>query len=830
MPDLAAHLNERSGSLNPKKGLVKRALREGKLVTFSGGNRSVYAAKLATSLADVLELAKSCVDDRKADTRVGRRGGGTECRTSNFREVRWLSKGQLHRATTAARGIAKSIDPDRDPFKVLKAVRGPDLLWSARGGPGDLGCWRALEDHVEQAFAGRAENTIQGYKGALAQLMFLAATRGWVRGREIHDETFDRIPSEWADTWNRWRDVAVSKIGKKDYGVSGGLRWLFLGLLEFGVSSPDMTFEEWETMIPMLEDFLASANLSTKRKSAVRAVHRALVAGKAIDAPIWDARKLQSDGLTILGHTTCHKLAHAYGSERAWLEARQDREAAWEGFPTKAQALRHPLYGLPAVLGFYCVPYGDAESYGLPSRGIGRSRNGGHATGLATGTVNSYLSHLGQFLGLWSRTFGTDWAEEDLRALCDPDRIVQFFHMLIRGELAMSRQGFKNALRIVGRIASPVITHGARQEKESHPERAEQLDALLIAAEQVSEIISAKQFTRVEGGAPTEGLLHRIRRSDGVAEQRSVARDVERAWTSGSRLHDSAKFSYEAIFTARQRLDRRLLAGLRVESWSDLVMHIAGGRRVDTKEAVAIRDSLQVAILQVVPMRRKTLASLKARWITRQGKLVRLSVRDYAIKGDRAKDKRDIADEHPEARWTVFNLADREPKEQEVAEREEVRAKKLGVASLFDLALLDAYMMPGGARSVLEEALGVKDSPYLWLPERWDQDRPPVGEEGSAPRLTPGNVTERIAGFQERASRALGIQKATFQGIAPLHSFRHSYGTFYVRNNHPRMAQHYLCHTSLDMLLKIYADEDASSFVPATVGARLLGSHNSGLS
>lgn len=352
MPELAAHLNERSGSLNPQKGLVKHALQGSKLVRFSAGNRSVYAAQVATSLADVLDLAKSCVDDRKADTRVGRRGGGNECRTSNFREVLWLSRGQLHRAGTAARGIAKSIDPDGDPLTVLRSVRGPGLLWSARGGPGDLGCWRSLEEHVDQAFANRAKNTIQGYKGALAQLMFLAATRGWVRGGEMHDESFDRIPSEWADTWNRWRDVAASRIGKNDYGVSGGLRWIFLGLLEFGVSSPQMSSDEWETMIPMLEDFLARANLSTGRKSAVRAVHRALVAGKAINAPIWDARKWQSDGLSVFKYTACHRLANAYGSERAWLEARQDREAAWDRFPAQTQALGHPLYGLPALLGF----------------------------------------------------------------------------------------------------------------------------------------------------------------------------------------------------------------------------------------------------------------------------------------------------------------------------------------------------------------------------------------------------------------------------------------------------------------------------------------------
>ena len=812
MPELSEELGSPPFRLSPSQGPVRDALEKGDLAVLPAGTATQYAAVLPTNLAEILNRAAECCDNAKADRSRGSRKGASGALGSDWREVRWLSDTQLSRAWTAARRVAEHLDSKRDPVEVLAEVSSRDLVWSPTGGQRSRGSWTRMERLVEAAASGCATNTVQGYKGALANVLFLAATRGWLPRPDLDRRSFEPIPPSWSSTWTKWRNAMATDDALEHHGVPSSLRLLFRGLLDAGFSEPTLTRQEWQEAFPDLEEFLKRTGATPSARGSVRALQRRLVELGVIDAPLWDGREWQNAGVGILPNRLIRKIAAAYGAERDWDLATSDRKAIWTTFPQSLAGLAHPTYGLPAVLAYYCVPYGDSASYGVASRGV-QIHSGWHQSGktagLARGTLMGYLSAFGHLLGLFAEHWDVDWATHDLRSVCDPDRLLYLYHRVVRGEIPISRRRFQDALRVVGRIAPSVIVYAAKEElplaRESQdPPNVEDLENLIEAATRTAEIIASRQFVRLGSENPQEGLLHREGRTRAEERLRRMARSVERVWTAPCQNGKSFKLAFAALAVARRRVEAQTLSDLRASSWSDLVSKIQAGDTLSVPAAIRIRDCLMVGILPVAPLRRAALAALRHSWIRTDGGGVTLRVRSYALKNG-GPDSVDVPDTALEADWEDFNLAEDSD----------------GAKQILDPDLIRAYTMTGGGREILERKIRM-ETPYLWVPSRWDVDDPPAGEDKLSPRLQPSAVTRRVARFCIRAARVLGLDPASVSQLHPVHQFRHAFGTFFVAKERLLLAQQCLGHASLDFTVKVYSDMSAGRFFPGRDAAELL--------
>lgn len=816
VPEIKQKLGDPSYRISPSQGPLKKALEAGEVVAFRAGNRTTYSAVVARNLSDILVRAEHCVDDDRANTCRGSRGAGLRC-------VMWLSNPQFERAHTVARGLAtykkqnqpgsyRDLDAQSDYLEILKGVSGADLHWFPDAGKGNRGAWTGIERMVESAFSHLKPNTVHAYKGTMANVMFLAASRGWI-AVPAADEPRDSLPASWSGIWNKWRDALKGADALRAHGTAMGLRWLFLGLDHLGYASPELTHDEWATAIPELERFFTERDLPSRRKSYARGVQRSLVRLELISAPEWDGRDFQNDGVNIFANDLIHTIALAYGSERDWHDAVEDRERSLRSIPQGLAGLKHQKYGLPAVLTYYCVPYPEAASWEVPSRGVGSQVpnvvNQGKVTGLATSTILSYLSQFGRFLGLWTQAFGTDWSRRDLRALCDPERVEQLFHQIVKEKL-MPAKSLATTLRVTSRVLSPLITNTAKADRVEALERGDEkrvneLNAVIHRAEHVVTMLSARQFERSNGQAPEEGLIQRLTRRRPGKEAR-VRRQVEAAFTSGVYRGRRLDTSYEAIALARWTIERRLLQQLGFDSWSALTIAIESGHRVDLNSAVAIRDALMIGFEQVIPFRRAALAGLKLGWLNVRGVTCTVAIRVYLIKGD-AEDKSDHSDTDRRSEWEYFNLLSETPDPPN--------------SQMLDPALLQAHNMPGGAREVLLDSLGIAASPYLWIPERWNADDLARGELPHAPRLRPRPLSDRFSLFNEEAGKILGIDSTRLAQVPQLHGFRHSFATFFVNRGMERMVRLYLSHAPTSTL-DLYANDDPTIYHPGREGARFL--------
>jgi hypothetical protein len=815
MPELSKELGSPDFRLSPSKGPVKEAIAAGALTLLPAGSATTYAANLPKNLGEVLERAEQYCDNEKANRDPGARPGANGLSESDWREVHWLSETQLARARTAARRIARHLDPGRDPADVLREVSRRDLVWAEGGGTRNRGAWARMERLLEAAASGCSRNTLQGYKGALSNVLFLAATRGWIPKPGLEQDDYDPIPFSWSATWVEWRNAVLGDDALQNHGVSRALRLLFRGLAHLGFSSPCLTREEWKEALPELEEFFRNAGTSSTARGSVRVLHRRLTELEVIDAPRWDGRDLQNEAVGIFRNRLVHRIAAAYGAERDWKAARPDRDAIWQTFPPSLAGLADPTYGLPAVLTYYCVPYGDAASHEVPSRGVGlgsEGRGSGRTAGLARGTLVGYVSALGHFLGLCRKHWGVDWAAEDLRAVCDPERLLDLYNRVVRGDIPISRRRFQDGLRMVAQGACPVIVYAAKEQlgraraaNAGSVVAEPELEGLIRAAERTAEIVGAPHFTLPHSENVQEGLLRREGRTESEERLRLMAREVELAWTGSSSEGPSFEFAYEALAAARARIEARVLRRLNADSWAELVEAIAGGMQLTVKQAVWITDCLMVGILLVAPLRRAALAALRHSWIRAKDGEVSLWLRHYAAKGSGSRDSVDEPDTSRKAIWEEYRLAE------EGVEGEQ----------LLDPHLVKAVLMPGGARKVLERRLGM-NTPYLWVPSRWNAVEPPAGEDPESPRLQPPAVTRRVRGFCQKAARVLGLDPSTLSGIDPVHQFRHSFGTFYVAHGKLLLAQQCLGHASLDFTVKVYSDMRPGRFSPGRVGAELM--------
>jgi hypothetical protein len=757
MPQIQEPVKAITGAtIRSKDPLWAELLAEGHIVAWRGANRTEYSAPApARSLADLLELAATAVDDSLPPQSRGRRTSVDEART-----VFALNTKAFTRIRTACNAIARYLQPDAKPAQyreVLSGVGTTHFVWDPSAGEGGAGDWRLMLDLVGRA---SADGTRYENVSAVRKLMDLAATHCWIPRSPRHDPDYQAVPTEWAPVYEEYR-LALAGSGLT---VKAGLLALFEGCHRLGLYPGDA---DWARVIEHMEDHFEAHRVASSRRSEVRRVYNALLSDRTVDGPVWDGRARQrSRGIVLVTAAGTSRIGELYGSDTAQEGLRT--KPTWDGFDHLG-GLVEGIYGLRRMITHFACEAAAAQAYGVPSRAeyprveIRKMGPRSKAAWRAE-TTSAALQNVLFYAGWLTREHGVEFTQEgsDLRVLLDEGYLRLFYDAVLRGEVG-TKDRLRRVAQVLARVASPYLETTALD--AGNVELADQMASVsaMLASPKAS------SWTSLLTMSPEE----RIQR------ERRKALAVRRAWT---RDGDLAEFAHDRLVVVRDELLRQIseLAGYSLEKQVQL---LSENTWHPTRQwARMVRDALYWQDQIVVPLRVST------------SKRLDRSERVHASDFGR------INAGIPAAKMKTPGNGDLDPN------------YAVPGACLYSRELYALYVMPGGARDILRtNAEGTLHSvAAFYVPDL---------ATTNARRLDAAWFRDAVDRVVSSCEHVLGegVTFASLKeaGALGTHFFRHAFATKMVRKGLADVAALYLHQKGTDMLRRVYDASGAGDFCPS---------------
>lgn len=394
------------------------------------------------TLASIVALARQ---QARPDA-VARRGRQAD---SASRDVETITMGQLGDIERlVALVLRHTPTAGGDPARVSDA----DFVWvpeldSGRGGwalQGPVQRWveaehRARHEKLRARGVGRrapwvkadAAAAVRDYRGAVNNLLFLAATHGLIdRSPRNTGGEITRYAPSWTPVLERWNRILAPGAGSPRR-LSAGLRTLAIVATHLGGRTRSTT--DWLAVRASLESDHAAGRISDETLRHARYAWRTAAVWIAArcalpEAFVWpvpaelrttlvtqaaiDAAGVANVGMAARDFTGWKTLEGRYPTALIENPCGLRAFAAWSTLP-EAQLRRQ-------------VPPLPARTWALPPS-IGRRRKKHEQPAqVKTSTLRTRLRMLAHLAGYAAAVRGTDWATADLLTLCDPGLVDDY--------------------------------------------------------------------------------------------------------------------------------------------------------------------------------------------------------------------------------------------------------------------------------------------------------------------------------------------------------------------------------------------------------------------
>lgn len=516
--------------LRTDRGALSAVLDTGELKKWSAGPATSYQAVVPMNLHEVLERAEERVDENKTASK-GRRSG----HDPDERRHHHLTASQLRDAKSGARKLGAWMDPDGDPERGMREVGLEYLTWDPDAGAGELGDWGAALDELRRACreSGLGEGTTRKYISGLRTLLDLAATREWIPRTELHNPDWRQLPPEWSEIHNNWREILLESGGYGEGAVgAGGAVQQLLGALSRRGYDGDPAAAPWGDVVGELDAHWEGRGSRQQRRTAVRHAYRVLRDHGALDGPDWHLNRRRRENSTSLLPTGARThLARLFGTDtrQRGLEALLHGEPVpWPDACTPHESLMRGPYGLRTWLAMRSADSDNQlPELGLPERPVGRR--------LRQGTFRMYLERLSHACGWLADEYDVDWAQEDLRAWADRERVDAYRTFLAdQGDRSPGTQA--RYLRTLG-YASTIMGEVAEHRDDAEAAAAFEAVADLLIGDGPPDssrscYVERLKDKREENGVPL------------AEEMKRKAIKIERTWTD---RQTAAEFAYDQL-------------------------------------------------------------------------------------------------------------------------------------------------------------------------------------------------------------------------------------------------------------------------------------------